>query len=397
MSLPLGEGVYNNVHGNIIYNNFSNTKRRPEEIEGSSPQAVDGSDLLLPTHRVKKRPRLREENGIKIIRSKHLKLIQEIGSGPGYFLHTGQHKSRAVIVKVFNRGPTVRQMSKESCQIAATDIGLGRKQLESTVALSKGLMHPNVLRIEGISSSASLMHFIAYESVYWKNVQGRDEPSLYPRGISAVYESGVSINPRSPEADAAGFQEPQDDQPWGVFNALCQNVLMSANRVLHTDTDEEIDRDPATLDVLRPSSVSQSLVEPSQNIQEELPVPPRREYVWRTIDRGQQSLATVAHRINRDLDVNPSPLRRLTQKDRRSTHRCAGYLREEITLATTTLDSAVVVHDNPSPQEICFICHRVVVPQASFRCIKCRFIGQENPEGFTWPSISTTTEPHLVR
>jgi hypothetical protein len=94
-------------------------------------------------------------------------------------------------------------MSKESCQIAATDIGLGRKQLESTVALSKGLMcvknepklvnvihelsrlrHLNVLRIEGISSSASLMHFIAYESgtsrkicinfiaVYWKNIQG---------------------------------------------------------------------------------------------------------------------------------------------------------------------------------------------------------------------------------
>jgi hypothetical protein len=144
-------------------------------------------------------------------------------------------------------------------------------------------------------------------------------------------------------------------------------------------TDEEIDRDPAVLELLRPSSVSRNSATASllsfgsamsQNIQEEEnPVLPRREYVWRIIDRGQQSLATVAHRITLDLDTNLSPLHRLTQMDGLSPHRCAGYVREEITLTTTTLDSAVVSHDTPTPLEICSICHEVVALHEAFDCI----------------------------
>jgi hypothetical protein len=107
----------------------------------------------------------------------------------------------------------------------------------------------------------------------------------------------------------------------------------------------------------------------SKNTQEdELGIPPRREYVWRTIDRGQQSLAIVASRIALDIDMNLSSLRRMTWTDGRSPHRCAGYVREEITLATTTLDSAVVAHDAPSPSELCPICHEVVGPQEKFWC-----------------------------
>ncbi|KAJ7613609.1 hypothetical protein DFH06DRAFT_144082 [Mycena polygramma] len=78
----------------------------------------------------------------------------EIGSGPGYFLHTGETKGRAVIVKVFNLGPSVRE------------------QLESTVAVSMRLLHPNVLRIEGVSSPASLTHFITYENACWNTAEG---------------------------------------------------------------------------------------------------------------------------------------------------------------------------------------------------------------------------------
>jgi hypothetical protein len=92
------------------------------------------------------------------------------------------------------------------------------------------------------------------------------------------------------------------------------------------------------------------------------PVEPRREYVWRTMDRGQQSLATVARRITSDLEMNLSSLQRLRvpDKDNPYAHRCTGYIREEITLATRTLDSAVVVHDTPSALEICPICLEVV-------------------------------------
>jgi hypothetical protein len=180
-------------------------------------------------------------------------------------------------------------------------------------------------------------------------------------------------------------------------------VLTSANRVLHSKcfylpqnflmhvvcTDEEVDRDPEVLELLRPSSVSQnsataSLLSlgsaPSQSIQEDgNPVSPRREYVWRIVDRGQQSLETVARRITLDLDTNISPLHRLTKTDELSPHRCAGYLREEIMLATTTLDSAVVSHDTPSSLETCSICHEVVALHEAFDCIcgapsECNFV-----------------------
>jgi hypothetical protein len=103
---------------------------------------------------------------------------------------------------------------------------------------------------------------------------------------------------------------------------------------------------------------------------EEAPVPPRREYVWRIIDRGRQSLASVASRIALDLEMNrASSVNRLTWTDARSAHRCAGYVREEITLAATTADSAVVSHDAPSPLEICSVCHEVVGILEQFRCV----------------------------
>ncbi|KAJ7892049.1 hypothetical protein B0H14DRAFT_3428142 [Mycena olivaceomarginata] len=90
------------------------------------------------------------------------------------------------------------------------------------------------------------------------------------------------------EADATTeFQEPEG-YAWIVFDSLCQKILMFANRVLHH---EEINRDPVVLDVIRPTSVAEILTSSSllsfgsaslsQNIREELPVPPRREYVRR--------------------------------------------------------------------------------------------------------------------
>jgi hypothetical protein len=46
----------------------------------------------------------------QIIRDKHLKLITEIMSTPGFFIHAGEAKGRAVIVKVFNWSPTAREV-----------------------------------------------------------------------------------------------------------------------------------------------------------------------------------------------------------------------------------------------------------------------------------------------
>ncbi|KAJ7119532.1 hypothetical protein C8R44DRAFT_176872 [Mycena epipterygia] len=102
--LTLGDGVYNNVHGNIVHNTFYGKKRRREEID-------DGSDFAS-SHPTSRRRR-EEEDGIKqVIRMRNLKLTDEIGNGPGYFLHAGKNKGRAVVVKVFNTGPTAREVRR---------------------------------------------------------------------------------------------------------------------------------------------------------------------------------------------------------------------------------------------------------------------------------------------
>ncbi|KAF8151182.1 hypothetical protein K438DRAFT_435021 [Mycena galopus ATCC 62051] len=177
----------------------------------------------------------------------------------------------------------------------------------------------------------------------------------------------LSINTHFSEGAAVdGLQDPED-QAWGTLNALAQKVLRSANCAVHQ---ESIERNAVTLESLPRSSVQNSLFPPS-NISEDVPdalppVPAQREYVWRNIDRGHQSLARVAGRITLDLDLKLSPVLRLNSTNAKSPHRCPGYIREEITLAATIFDSAVVSHDTPSPLEICSVCHEVVGTHDAF-------------------------------
>ncbi|KAJ7821455.1 hypothetical protein B0H14DRAFT_2599218 [Mycena olivaceomarginata] len=102
------------------------------------------------TQPVGKGQRLKKRYGIKIFRSKNIKLIHEIRSGPGYFLHTGQNKGRAVIFKIFNPGPTVQQRRVNVIPILGTQTCHGPK---------------------GISPPASLIHFVPYEDARWKNAE----------------------------------------------------------------------------------------------------------------------------------------------------------------------------------------------------------------------------------
>ncbi|KAJ7216898.1 hypothetical protein C8J57DRAFT_1732406 [Mycena rebaudengoi] len=408
-NFSLGEGVYNNVHGTcIVHNHLYSGKRRREDIE-------DGHNSLPldDTRRKRRRRESEADDPIEIIPTKHLKLTHEIGSGPGYFIHAGENKGRAVIVKVFNAGPNVRQ------------------KLDSTVALSKGLMHPNVLRIEGISSRASLTQFISYESVHSKNAEGPLATALRDNldrsitlgfklvgglsaGMNHIRVQGISlaslgeqnfdvfldINDRflisinsnsrpSENDDNTVSREPEEAKSWNIFNDLCRRVLKSANRVLHNSV---IDRNPRILDHFRQPSIVQGSPTPASatcrpdppeesssslnGMTTPSPSTPRREYVWRIMHRGQQrSLGTIAAQIAMDLELKSSTLNKLVWLDTRNAHRCVGYAREEITLATTTVDSAIIAHNTPSPTEICPICHEVVGFHEALRCI----CGDRNP------------------
>ncbi|KAK6977244.1 hypothetical protein R3P38DRAFT_3476629 [Favolaschia claudopus] len=166
--------------------------------------------------------------------------------------------------------------------------------------------------------------------------------------------------------DHCDIHDAESSRAWDIFNRLCRRVLNSATRVLHKDATERL---PADFDGSTPSSSFAGLVLSSapDSIPEsitspntELPIFLRREYVWRTIPNVGQSLGIVAAQIELDLEMSFPTLRKIALANTFNTHRCAGYIREEVTLASSLADSAVVTHDSPSPLEVCPICGQPV-------------------------------------
>ncbi|KAF7333458.1 hypothetical protein MVEN_02361900 [Mycena venus] len=260
-------------------------------------------------------------------------------------------------------------------------------------------MHSNILPIEGVSSPTALNDFIVCESVYWKAAEGPLAAALkndltrsitlgfklvagLSSGMDHLTTQGISLASLGAEnfdifldiddrflisinlrmsIEPDGEPEGNTSRSWDVLNALCQMVLRSANRALYN---ENIERDPVALELSHRPSAPQPTPAPSSLIpppfpeplsaeiisEEPGPFPPWREYICRTIDRGRQSLASVASQIALDLDL-----------------KLASSVK--ITLATTTVHSAVISHDAPSPLEICSICHEVVGFHEQFRCL----------------------------
>ena len=94
---------------------------------------------------------------------------------------------------------------------------------------------------------------------------------------------------------------------------------------------------------------------------------PRREVRWK-LDKSanKRSLESIVRRFEAYLDCvsapsADSPLRRITASPHRFvSHRCPGYLREEITLTADVSKSVVIAHQYPSQSEICTICGQLV-------------------------------------
>ena len=94
---------------------------------------------------------------------------------------------------------------------------------------------------------------------------------------------------------------------------------------------------------------------------------PRREVRWK-LDKNanNRSLESIVRRFEDYLDCvwassADSPLRRITASPHKwVSHRCPGYLREEITLTADASKSVVVAHQYPSQSEICTICGQLV-------------------------------------
>ena len=96
---------------------------------------------------------------------------------------------------------------------------------------------------------------------------------------------------------------------------------------------------------------------------------PRREVWWLDLGGKNQSLESIKRRFEDCLDrflpsSSNSLLRHITSpmdnKLRHNLHKCPGYLREEITLASDVSKSVIVSHTFPSQSEICSICGQLV-------------------------------------
>ncbi|KAJ7167910.1 hypothetical protein C8R46DRAFT_1218831 [Mycena filopes] len=362
----IAAGVCNNVHGSINSYTFNIPRHAPEE-----------------------------EDGIELVPVRTLQLLKEIGSGPGYLWHLGNARGVAVIVKVFNRGPTAQE------------------QLEATLHISRKLMHPNVLRVQGVSLPGSSCQFLTYEPMHQCSAEGRlaialtddssESSSLgfkMVAGLAAgcnylnlqglpmekmgvenfdIFLKGndqftVSINPRRSDRTR---ESPSSQTAWSIFNALCEKVLRAANSVVNG---EPVHRPSIPFDIISsitPVDSETGLAgEPSTSENAEsfdCTVPPklslrlRREYVWRT-ELEEQSLSDIATGMALELEFKLTPLTRLRWADPRQAHRCAGYLREEVTLAVSKARSAIISHDVPGPFEICPICKTSVDSDEEFSC-----------------------------
>ncbi|KAJ7176477.1 hypothetical protein C8R46DRAFT_37867 [Mycena filopes] len=394
-SVTFGDGVYNNVQGNL---NHTVTTHYHNHFYGK-PDSVPGQDQ-------------EDEDEIEVIQKKHISLLCEIGDrlNPQYRLHAGRARGRASIIKVFTSGPTAR------------------KCLESTVALSRNLMHPNVLGIEAISSSKSTIHFIAYENVHWKDATAplamalSDELSrsvtlgfkliaglasgmhyLSLQGISFASLSVqnfdifcdvderflVSINPKLP----SGNDTDVESKPYGLFVDLIRKTFRS---ISHTLYDDEVEPDNEVLNWS--TSPNSSITElprglprvhelrssASDKIREQpRSAPPRREYVWRGTQQRYQSLSSIARQIELQLEMNRLNLNRVIWRDdpRQLELGCAPSMWEEIILGPTTADSAVVLL-HPPIRFRCWDrrCGDLVVPaNDGFDCMCCEFDPTSKP------------------
>jgi hypothetical protein len=101
---------------------------------------------------------------------------------------------------------------------------------------------------------------------------------------------------------------------------------------------------------------------------------PRREVWWLDLGGKNQSLESIKRRFEDRLDrflssSSNSLLRHITSpmdsKLRHNLHQCAGYLREEITLASDVSKSAIISHAFPSQSEVCSICGQLVQYESS--------------------------------
>ncbi|KDR80454.1 hypothetical protein GALMADRAFT_1201190 [Galerina marginata CBS 339.88] len=158
-----------------------------------------------------------------------------------------------------------------------------------------------------------------------------------------------------------------------------------SQRTYHVEFDDDADDAPENRfeDIDDGPSLSTALVPSSATTTRPLqPSPPcpsgrRQELVWKPLQANSVALKDISRQFWSLLSFHRSSSGPVLSSRRgrypaRTSHRCPGYSRIEVTLTTDILRSAIISHSNPTPGEICLICKQVVMEEIS-SCSCCTF------------------------
>jgi hypothetical protein len=123
-----------------------------------------------------------------------------------------------------------------------------------------------------------------------------------------------------------------------------------------------------------PSSPTTGRPSPLITLRKALPNGHRQELVWKSPTVEAVSLTDISRQFQHFLNAylwssEPALNHRRGRYTARTSHRCPGYNRIEITLTANITRSAIVSHSSPIPHEICPVCKEVVKDTDVFNCI----------------------------
>ncbi|KDR67643.1 hypothetical protein GALMADRAFT_1070341 [Galerina marginata CBS 339.88] len=360
--------------------------------------------------------------GRHVLNLRNVSLIQEIYKGHGYRIHSARDKrsGEVVSIKIYEG-----DRAKERCSASARFL------------VERKMMHSNIPHLIAVSALESEIPFLVLDGEYEHTVDyvlsralQKDLKESLTLGLQTVISLSLGLNylqdfefpfasvgldqfvvfsSRGKMIIAFDLEEPtqinQSDQESGLsngmndarafFHELCHRVFDAAckahyksrqiQRVYFNEFDdlpedrfEEVDDDLSSS--IAPTSPSARQGGPPWQKLPRHQDGQRQELVWKSHSTDSVALSDISHQFTDLLNshrssTEPALNRRRGRHTSITSHRCPGYNRIEITLATDITRNAIVSHSSPTPGEICLVC-KEIVKEDIFNCI-CGSNGDE--------------------
>ncbi|KAJ7581270.1 hypothetical protein C8J56DRAFT_261245 [Mycena floridula] len=382
----LSENTIRDIQGDFLSNNTTHISIYTSE--GASIPTVEEGQLPRESPRIP----ITHKNDLSFVRSPAYG--SDLVARDGYRIHAATYRGKVVAVKVYQGSDAIQKLEAD----LEINISLFHPTIFKTVAVCKATQAPFVvlssdslsaipLSLGGFKSlacrladalnhsekesvvlGAQLIRNISSGLDYLASIEQTLAVSRLTFDLLVDESNNICITVGLGEGDAGRIQE--DGYPRRLYK-LCVKGFLEANNECHLDkpqvltTAAESGYDPDLV-------FSQSVDERTMETSFESDCSPRREYAFipdRTI--GSLSLRRISTEYASFLRRINNNVQRLQHKGRSNStavaHRCPGYRRDEVTLGTSVLRTAIIQHLTPSPREICPVCQQLV-EDGTFHC-----------------------------